>query len=233
MDEPQQMEGDPEWTPVRELAKGPRRALGVLMEKGFTTPDQYPLTLKALTSGCNQKSNRDPVVEYSEDRVEEFVEELRRIGLVAMVHTEGGRTPRYRHLVRKRYPFSEAQLALLTELWLRGRQQPGELRTRASRMTPLESQEALRGALQPLIEQGFVKTNGPLERRGVEVDHAFYPAGETVPLSAPPSASDEGVAVSSPRTAPASGALEELMSRLTELEERVDTLEQQVAALRG
>jgi uncharacterized protein YceH (UPF0502 family) len=162
----------------KELTKGQRRVLGVLVEKAITTPDQYPLTLKALTAGCNQKSNRDPVTNYNEETVEQYLDELRGLGLVACIHTESGRTERFRHYVRKRYPFTEPQLAVLTELWLRGRQQLGELRTRASRMAPIDTQEQLRAELTGLMEQGYVQANGPLERRGIEVDHGFYPASE-------------------------------------------------------
>ena len=172
----------------RELTKGQRRVLGVLIEKGITTPDQYPLTLKAATTGCNQKSNRDPVANYSEEQVQQYLDELRGMGLVACIHTESGRTERFRQYARKKYPFNEKQLAIMTELWLRGRQQPGELRTRASRMTEIDSQEELRSELQSLMEQGFVHADGPLERRGVLVDHTFYPPSEPLRLQSRPTA---------------------------------------------
>ncbi len=162
----------------KQFTRGQRRVLGVLLEKAFTTPDVYPLTLKACTSGCNQKNNRDPVTNYSEEQVREILDELREVGVAAVVHTDGGRAERFRHYMRKRYTFSEVQLAVITELLLRGRQQPGELRTRASRMTPIDSQETLRSALADLQAQGYVQANGPLDRRGVEVDHTFYLEGE-------------------------------------------------------
>ena len=162
----------------KTLTRPQRRVLGVLVEKAITTPNQYPLTLKALTTGCNQSSNRDPVVSYNEEQVEGFLDELRGLGLVACIHTESGRTERFRHYVRKNYPFTEPQLAIIAELWLRGRQQPGELRSRASRMAPIESKDALRTELAALMEQGFVQADGPLDRRGVLVDHAFYPPNE-------------------------------------------------------
>jgi uncharacterized protein YceH (UPF0502 family) len=162
----------------RQFTRGQRRVLGVLLEKAFTTPDVYPLTVKACTSGCNQKNNRDPVTNYSEEQVREILDELREVGVAAVVHTDGGRAERFRHYMRKRYTFSEVQLAIITELLLRGQQQPGELRTRASRMTPIDSQETLRAALADLQTQGFVQANGPLDRRGVEVDHTFYLDGE-------------------------------------------------------
>lgn len=163
---------------VRELSRPQRRVLGTLLEKGFTTPEQYPLTLKACTTGCNQKNNRDPISNYSEDQVLEVLDDLQQMGLVAVVHTESGRTERYRHYVRKRFDFSEPQLAILTELLLRGRQSLGELRSRASRMVPIESLDILRSALRDLMEAGVVESDMPLDRRGAEVDHTFYPINE-------------------------------------------------------
>lgn len=144
------------------------------MEKAFTTPEQYPLTLKATTTGCNQKNNRDPLSDYSEDQVADALEQLRQLGLVAEVFTDGGRAARYRHYMRHKFDFTETQFAVIAELLLRGRQQPGELRTRASRMVRIESQDQLKADLTSLQEKGFIQANGPLERRGVEVDHTFY-----------------------------------------------------------
>lgn len=163
---------------LKSLTRRQRRVLGTLIEKGLTTPDQYPLTVKGTVSGCNQKNNRDPVSNYDEDTVTQTLDELRELGLVAEVQTEGGRAPRYRHYVRQRLQLPEPQLAVLTELLLRGKQQPGELRTRASRLHPIDSQEQLRAALEGLMERGFVVANGGLERRGVEVDHNLYAPGE-------------------------------------------------------
>ena len=106
--------------PVTVLSKKQRRVLGVLVEKGITTPEYYPMTLKGLTAGCNQKNNRSPLTEYSEDDVSHTIDELREMGMAAVVHTESGRTERYRHYVRKRFPFNEAQLAIMTELCATG-----------------------------------------------------------------------------------------------------------------
>lgn len=176
---------------IRQISRIQRRVLGVLMEKAFTTPDQYPLTLKAATTGCNQKNNRDPLTDYSEDQVADALEQLQQMGLVAEVYTDGGRAPRYRHYMRHKFDFSETQFAVIAELLLRGQQQPGELRTRASRMVKIESQDHLKSDLQSLQQKGFVQSNGPLERRGVEVDHTFYLPKEGHTL-APASLSDSG-----------------------------------------
>lgn len=170
-------------SPIKILSKKQRRVLGVLVEKGITTPEYYPMTLKGLTAGCNQKNNRSPLSDYSEDDIASTVDELREMGLAAVVHTESGRTERFRHYVRKQFPFSESQLAIMTELWLRGRQTLGDLRVRASRMHAIDSLEQLREELTSLDQQGYVRANGPLGVRGVEVDHTFYKPSENVVLT--------------------------------------------------
>ena len=226
----------------KSLSREARRVLGVLIEKGFTTPDQYPLTLKSSTSGANQKNNRDPVTNYTEEAVEEALEQLRALSLVATVHTDGGRTERFRHYVRKVIPISEAQLAILGELLLRGRQQVGELRARASRMFPIESLEDLRRELKGMLDQGWIQTTGPLDRRGVELDHTFYADSESKRLAyqegdaAPPEPVAERVAAVVPRSpgGGSSGAeVAELKEQVTSLQARVEELEHQLASLRS
>lgn len=168
---------DPNLPPITSLSKKQRRVLGTLIEKALTVPDSYPLTINSLISGCNQKSNRSPLTNYDETDIEDTLNELRDLGLVAAVHTEGARTEKYRHYVRRRFTLSEPQVGILAELLLRGRQAAGELRTRASRMTPrgsLDTQEQLRTELQGLLTQKLIQADGPLERRGVEVDHNLY-----------------------------------------------------------
>lgn len=220
--------------PLSPLSRKQRRVLGVLLEKAFTTPEQYPLTPKAATTGCNQKNNRDPVSNYDEDTVLQTLDELRERGYVGVLHTESGRTERYRHYLRQRTDHTEPQLAILTELLLRGRQQLGELRTRASRMVPIESQEELRAALQPLMEAGLIRSNGPLERRGVEVDHNLYPPGENhEPLSTysePVTTSTDDT--SPPRLAPRPTAANADDGRVAALESTIHDLHSQLADVR-
>src|SRR5690606_30207449 len=115
--------------------------------------------------------------------------QLREMGLVAVVHTESGRTERYRHYMRKRFTLSEPQLAILTELLLRGRQSIGDLRARASRMVAINSLDELREALRGLMGLHHVVATGDLDRRGVEVDHNFYTAGEKSRMAFPSPAS--------------------------------------------
>jgi uncharacterized protein YceH (UPF0502 family) len=234
---------------IRQLTRQQRRVLGTLMEKGFTTPDQYPMTLKGVTTGCNQKSNRDPITEYDEAEVADALEELRELGLVAEVFTDGGRTARYRHYMRLRFDFSEAQNAVICELLLRGRQQPGELRTRASRMIRIDSQDHLKSELQGLAEKGFLQASDNLDRRGVEVDHTFYLPSEHMQLKQQPQSAETGPGSaevpgrgSSPAVAPAHsqataaapapGVLHELHEQQAALKQQLERLQNAVDSIR-
>ena len=112
-----------------------RRVLGVLIEKSLTQPEYYPMTVNAVTAGCNQKSNRDPVVELDEDLVWNVLEGLRGLGLVSMtLPGPGSRTHRFRHEVESAFGWTPREQAVMTELLLRGPQTVGELRTRCSQI---------------------------------------------------------------------------------------------------
>lgn len=215
--------------PLTELTRQQRRVLGTLIEKGLTTPDSYPLTLKALTTGCNQKSNRDPVTGYSEDQVADVLEKLREMGLVGELHTDSGRAARYRHYIRHRLTITEPQLAIMGELLLRGKQRLGELRARASRMVPIETLEQLREELASMMEQSWVQSSGDLERRGTFVDHNFYRAKEDMVLQPTDDADEPAseVSVPSPSRQASPGA-----SVNAESVQEIATLKQDLAALR-
>jgi len=191
-----------ELPPITSLSPAQRRVLGTMIEKGLTVPESYPMTLKALTTGCNQKSARHPITNYQEADVEETLGELRELGLAAVVHTELGRTERFRHYVRRHFSsLSEPQVAILGELLLRGRQSVGDLRGRASRMAPpasLDSLEQLRTELTGLVSMKLVQSDGPLDRRGVEIDHNLYQPREGQTMTVRTTFDDEPAA-----TAPA------------------------------
>lgn len=232
--------------PLQSLSRTQRRVLGTMIEKGITVPESYPLTLKALTTGCNQKSSRDPVTNYSEDDVLETLDQLRELGLAAVVHTESGRTERYRHYLRRRMSdLSEPQVAVLTELLLRGRQPTGDLRARASRMAPagtLDSLDQLRSELTGLMQKGLVQSDGSLDRRGVEVDHNLYEpreerkmaprAFDDAPVS-PPSVPAAPAHVAASITAPSRPAVSAAAPPATETTTRMAALETMCAALRS
>lgn len=136
-----------------ELSPDESRVLGVLIEKSLTTPEQYPLSLNAVTNGANQKNNRDPVLTMTEDQCFEAMEGLRAKALVVRVDVPGNRVHKYRHNAIDALHVRTAEAAILAELLLRGPQTIGELRGRASRMAPLESLEVVKGLLTALAER--------------------------------------------------------------------------------
>jgi uncharacterized protein YceH (UPF0502 family) len=136
-----------------QLTPHESRVLGVLVEKAQTTPQQYPLTLNALTNGCNQKNNREPVTNLSDDQVMEALDGLRSKGLAHEVMLTGSRVQKFRHVAREVLEIDTNQLVILTELLLRGPQTIGELRGRASRMHPLETTEIVKNILDTLIRR--------------------------------------------------------------------------------
>src|SRR6516164_1463970 len=156
--------------PVLDMQE--RRVLGVLVEKAKTTPDAYPMSLNALTTGCNQKSNRDPVLSLNDGEVENTLEELQKKGLVSKI--VGGRVERWRHLLYECWHADKVELAVLAELLLRGPQTEGELRGRASRMEPIADLDALRAVLRPLVERRLVVYLGEEGRRGTLITHGFH-----------------------------------------------------------
>jgi uncharacterized protein YceH (UPF0502 family) len=129
------------------------RVLGVLIEKSLTTPDLYPLTLNATTSGCNQKNNRDPVLSLTEDEVFAALESLREKQLVTRVDQHGARVPKFKHNAIENLHIRTREAAILAELLIRGPQTLGELRSRASRMTPFERLEDVGDMLRGLIDR--------------------------------------------------------------------------------
>src|SRR5206468_8045461 len=157
-------DADPTPTNWPVLTMSERRVLGVLVEKAKTTPDVYPMSLNSLLTGSNQKSNRDPVLNLSEEDVENTLAGLQPKGYVTRI--QGGRVERWRHNLYDQWAVNKVELAILTELLLRGPQTEGELRQRASRMEPIDDLDALRGALKPLAARRLVVLLGEEGRRG-------------------------------------------------------------------
>lgn len=116
------------------LSSTETRILGCLLEKERTTPEYYPLSLNSLVTACNQTTNRDPIVSYSEKMVEEGLDLLRRKKLAMLIHTAGARVAKYRHTFLDLYNLNNREVAVICVLMLRGPQTPGELRSRTERM---------------------------------------------------------------------------------------------------
>ncbi len=136
------------------------RVLGVMIEKEFTTPDNYPLTLNALISGCNQTTNRNPVVRYDEMTIERALSELRDEKLALRGVYAGSRVPKHRHTFQERFNISQDGLAVLAVLFLRGEQTLGEIKARTERMVQFADLNACDLAITELVEFDF-----PLAKR--------------------------------------------------------------------
>ena len=227
----------PETTsPVLSLHE--RRVLGVLAEKQKTTPDIYPLSINALVTGCNQKSNRDPVLELSDVEVEDVLLGLQKKGLVSRI--TGGRVERWRHMMYEVWRLDKAEMAVLTEMLVRDPQTVGELRQRVSRMEPMPDLDALKAVLRKLEERRMIIWLVPEDRRGATVTHGFHdPKGlerirsqATEAASAAPEPRAASVAHAPAANPGLADQLSELRETVAELKTRVGELEAEVKRLR-
>jgi uncharacterized protein YceH (UPF0502 family) len=154
------------------LSMTERRILGVMVEKAKTTPDTYPMSVNSLMTGSNQKSNRDPLLNLSDEDIENTLAGMQPKGYVTRI--QGGRVERWRHNLYDLWSVNKVELAIVAELLLRGPQTEGELRQRASRMEPIDDLDALRLALKPLVDRNLVIFLGPEGRRGTLITHGFH-----------------------------------------------------------
>jgi uncharacterized protein YceH (UPF0502 family) len=231
--------------------------LGVLVEKAKTTPDTYPLSVNALVTGCNQKSNRDPLLELTDLDVEDTLAELQKKGLVVKI--TGGRVVRWRHTLYDSFHVGKVELAVLGELLLRGPQTEGELRGRASRMEPLDDLDALRAVLRPMAERKLVVYLSPEGRRGTVLTHGFHEPAELERLKGvhaneaaepptprpssppphglddrrPPPPSNEALARLEVRLDEAQGEIAALKRAVADLQTRVTELSERIAGPPG
>jgi hypothetical protein len=213
-----------------------QRVLGCLIEKRFTTPDQYPLTLNALRLACNQSTNRDPVVEYDEETVRDAAQRLARYGLARLASGHSSRATKYRHLAEDALGLSREQLAVLAVLLLRGPQTPGELKGRTERIVQWPSLAEVELVLAALIEHGYAKRidrrPGQKEERFVQLLGATaeeQPATSFAAPSPPPAAPTTAAPAAPAPTSAVRTAGDPLITRLNALEARVE----QLAALLG
>jgi hypothetical protein len=204
------------------------RILGSLVEKEATTPDNYPLSLSALTAACNQTSNRDPIMRLEESEVTAALGTLRRRGLVLAITPSGSRVMKYRHLLDEKLDLGRGAMALLDVLLLRGAQTAGELHTRTGRLADFTDIDAVEGALEALIAREPAPLVARLPRRPgqKEVRYAHLLSGEPVVpdvAESPRAAAGVDAAADDERVAALERAVEELRAGLAavraELEE--------------
>ncbi|NLF06838.1 MAG: DUF480 domain-containing protein [Pirellulaceae bacterium] len=227
----------------QSLSSIDRRVVGVLAEKAKTTPDIYPMSLNAIRTACNQKSNRMPLMELEADEIEESLDRLRELGAVGLV--EGyGRVQKYRHYLYDWLGVDKVELAVMTELLLRGDQTVGELRARAARMEPIADLAALRPVVDSLIEKELVVSLTP-EGRGQVVTHSLYKPREIeslrekyqrgAPAAAMAARPDPGEAagdVPPARSAVRSGT-GELLGEFAEISKQIDQIRLELQELRN
>ncbi len=199
-----------------------QRVLGCLIEKRWTTPDGYPLSLNALRLACNQSTNRDPVTDYDEATVRDAAQRLCRYGLVRLASGHTSRAIKYRHLAEEGLQLDREALALLAVLLLRGPQTAGELKGRSERMAQLASLSVVEQVLAVLVERGYVRQ---LPRRPGQKEERFEQLlGE---------AEGDAPAAESPSESPvAPVAPVDPGSASDDLQRRVAALEAEVAELR-
>ena len=197
------------------------RVLGSLLEKEITTPEYYPLSLNALINACNQKSNRDPVVNFDEATVDRALQSLRDKGLLLAISGAGSRVQKYGHRISEKLNLGRRELAILCELMLRGPQTLGELRNRAERMHAFDDLSEVEAVIerQPELIRRLPRRPGEKEIR-----YAHLLSGEPPP-----------VPVDEPDTAAklAPDRLDLIETEMARLKQELEELKQQFAGFKN
>lgn len=213
---------------MEKLSLNETRVIGALIEKENTTPDYYPMTLNSLTAACNQKNNREPVLSLTEDEVQDTVDALIKKRLVIRDESRGSRVAKIRHRFCNtefsKWKFTPQQQGILTLLFLRGPQTPGELRTRTGRLCQFSDVQEVEAVLDSLInhESSAFVTRLPREAGKSACRYAHLFSGEIKPDTA-------GTDI--PATVPQPIPSEQSNDRINALEAEVAQLKSQLTAL--
>jgi uncharacterized protein YceH (UPF0502 family) len=204
------------------------RVLGALLEKEITTPDYYPLSLNSLVNACNQKSNRDPVMNLDEVSVRDALRALQDNSLARSVSAVDSRVTKYEHRLQEAFNFDRREAAIFCELLLRGPQTLGELRTRAERMHPFDDLSEAQSALQRLMNREPPLVKVLARQPGTkESRYIHLLSGDAKPISS----TMEPEAPAAPERGKID-AFSSLSSEINELRKEVADLKQQFAAFR-
>ena len=209
------------------LSAAQARVLGALMEKEATTPEYYPLSLNALINACNQRSNREPVMNLDEDDVRQALHGLEDKGLAGRARSAEGRVTKYEHWLGEAFNFSRAEEALVSVLLLRGPQTPGELRGRTERVHRFDEITDVLAGLQKLMEREpplaamLPRQPGTKESRYA---HLFSGPVESFAIAAADLAPAEDSAAGDERIAVLEAAVVELRLEVATLREKIDSL---------
>lgn len=197
------------------------RVLGALVEKDITTPDYYPLSLNALMNACNQKNNRDPLMNLDEDAVRQALNGLQQQRLAGPASGADSRVTKYEHRIQEVFNFTRAETAIVCALLLRGPQTPGELRGRSERMFRFEELSDVQSTLQRLMQREPPLAKALPRQPGTkEIRYAHLLSGE-----------DEGWASQS-ASAPVAASESMDGDRVARLEEELKELRAELADLR-
>jgi uncharacterized protein YceH (UPF0502 family) len=213
-------------SPIR-LTPAEARVLGALMEKEATTPEYYPLSLNALLNACNQRSNREPVMNLDEDEARQALHGLENKGLAGRARSAEGRVTKYEHWLGEAFNFSRAEQALLCVLLLRGPQTPGELRGRTERMHRFEEIADVLAGLQKLMEREpplaavLPRQAGTKESRYA---HLLSGPAEELPAQAADLKANIATAPQDDRIGRLEATVEELKQEVAELRAKIDSL---------
>jgi uncharacterized protein len=202
------------------------RILGSLLEKSKTTPDNYPLSLNALMAACNQKTSREPVVEYSEETVLKAVQGLREKNLIIRIGGLEARVPKFRDLFTDTYRLAPRHEALVCVLLLRGPQTPGELKGRTGRMYEFASLEEVDSTLRELMEDQKFPFVAPLPRRPGTKETRYVHL-----FSGVPEVADSAVAQPEVPAYRSKASIDE--ERLQALEQVIEALREEVETLKA
>ncbi len=210
------------------LTANEARVLGALIEKDITTPEYYPLSLNALVNACNQKSNRDPVMQLDDNAVCDALSALQERRLVGPTSGADSRVTKYEHRTQEVFNFTRPEVAVLCTLLLRGPQTPGELRGRAERMHRFESLEDVESALQKLSHRDppLVKVL-PRQPGTKEPRWAHLLAGDVLLPDAPTPATATHGPPDADRVARLEMEVAALRQELTALKEQVEAFRKQ------
>jgi uncharacterized protein YceH (UPF0502 family) len=198
--------------PLIQLNPIEQRILGVLLEKSKTTPDYYPMSINALTAGCNQKTSRNPVVNYDEETVTLTLNALKIKGLASTVTGAGTRTVKWKHNLAIVYPLLPSELAIICLLLLRGPSTPGEINTNSGRLYEFETIEDVQEALKKLSAEQPPYVKQLPKRPGQKEVRFMHLFGGSEPIDVPEP--------------------EESQNVNTDLEQRVAKLEQELMELK-
>ncbi|MCC5840968.1 MAG: YceH family protein [Opitutales bacterium] len=210
------------------------RVLGALMEKSVTTPEYYPMTVNSLLAACNQKTSREPVTDFDETEVLAALDRLREKGVARRVDVAGSRVPKFRQVFGEVLELDQAAFALLTLLFLRGPQTPGQLRARSERLHPFRDLDAIQATLDALMQRdeepiALVRAL-PLRPGSKEVRYAQILADEDDPAGA----GGTGAAADEPPPyAERVNQLAAQAARIEELETRLTATEEELVRLRS